>query len=144
MQLGDDWPESIDRTEPTGHTPAPVDNARVATHVRAARAHDVPERPPLRVVLGQLVQVGERDTVWPEFVFVTADDGSGWVPARHLSADSGSARVEADYDTAELPTSAGDVLRVVREDRQSGWLWCRGPSGREGWVPISTLVEDPP
>ena len=83
--------------------------------------------------------VGDRDIAWPEFVFVTASHGSGWVPARHLSAPSGTALVLTAYDTTELPTHVGDVLEVVAEDRTSGWLWCRTPEGREGWVPVKTL-----
>jgi Variant SH3 domain len=70
-----------------------------------------------------------------------AASSSGWVPARHLSRDSGQAVVEVPYDTTELPTEAGESLEVVREDRQSGWLWCRSETGREGWVPLSTLRE---
>lgn len=43
------------------------------------------------------------------------------------------------YDTAELPTQAGDRLDVLAEDRPSGWAWCRSGQGREGWVPLDTL-----
>lgn len=101
--------------------------------------HEVPHRPPLRLEVGDPVEVGERDTTWPEFVFVSAGHGEGWVPARHLSADHGPATVEESYDTTELPTTEGEVLEVIRRDDLSGWLWCRNPSGREGWVPINTL-----
>ena len=78
-------------------------------------------------------------TEWPEFVFVTAPQGSGWVPARHLSASSRSAVVRTGYDTTELPTRVGEVLDVVAEDLASGWVWCRSRKGREGWVPLNTL-----
>ena len=102
-------------------------------------AHQIPDRPPLRLVDGERVDVGDRDSEWPEFVFVTASHGTGWVPARHLSATSGTAVVQIAYDTTELPTQAGDVLEVVAEDLTSGWFWCREHDGREGWVPINTL-----
>jgi hypothetical protein len=112
------------------------------TRVVAHTGHEISERPPLQVDVGDQVEVvGERDAQWPEFVFVKAEAGSGWVPARHLSRDSGHAVVEVPYDTTELPTEAGESLEVVREDRQSGWLWCRSETGREGWVPVSTLRE---
>jgi hypothetical protein len=107
--------------------------------VVATAAHEIPDRAPLRVSVGQRVDVGDRDTEWPEFVFVTAPQGSGWVPARHLSASSGSAVVLTEYDTTELPTRPGEVLDVVAEDLVSGWMWCRSPEGREGWVPVKTL-----
>ncbi len=45
------------------------------------------------------------------------------------------------YDTTELPTQTGESLEVLREDRESGWLWCRSEAGREGWVPVSTVRE---
>ncbi|MBO0827835.1 MAG: hypothetical protein J2P24_08640 [Streptosporangiales bacterium] len=107
--------------------------------VVATVAHEIPERPPIRLAVGQPVRVGDRDTEWPEFVFVTAADGAGWVPARNLSASSGAAIVLTAYDTTELPTRAGEVLQVVAEDLAGGWLWCRSREGREGWVPVDTL-----
>ncbi len=109
--------------------------------VRARTAHTIPDRPPIQLTVGTEVEVGERDSQWPEFVFVTTAAGSGWVPARCLSSDSGRAVVETAYDTTELPTRAGDVLEVVAEDYPSGWLWCRSAAGREGWVPLTTLDE---
>lgn len=114
----------------------------VMRRVVARVAHEISVRPPVRLSVGQRVQVGERDTDWPEFVFVTAPQGAGWVPARHLSAASGDAVVQTAYDTTELPTHVGEVLDVVAEDRPSGWLWCRSREGREGWVPVNTLDAD--
>ena len=88
------------------------------------------------------MQAGDRDTEWPEFVFVTAAHGTGWVPARHLSQPFGPAVVQTAYDTTELPTRVGEVLNVVAEDLVSGWLWRRSSIGREGWVPIKTVEDD--
>jgi SH3 domain len=110
--------------------------------VVAKVAHQIPGRPPLQLAIGERVEVGQWDTEWPEFVFVTAAHGSGWVPARHLSASSGTAVLNTSYDT-ELPTHVGDLLEVLAEDNASGWLWCRSGSGREGWVPINTLEAAP-
>lgn len=52
--------------------------------VTASTAHEIPERPPLRVTVGEEVAVGVRDTEWPAFVFVTANasGGSGSFQAR--------------------------------------------------------------
>lgn len=83
--------------------------------------------------------MGERDHEWPAFAFVTAGNGTGWVPARHLSASSGPAEMQTPYDTTELPTQVGEVLEVVAEDFESGWMWCQAVGGREGWVPEKTL-----
>ena len=75
-----------------------------------------------RLRIGEQVEVGPRDTEWPEFVFVTAEYGSEWVPARHLSTSSGTAVLTTSYDTTELPTQVGDLLEVLAEDNASGWL----------------------
>lgn len=107
--------------------------------VIAQTAHQIPGRDPVRVRPGDQVEAGERSDEWPEFVFVTAAHGAGWVPARYLSAASGPAVVREHYDTTELATQAGQELSVLKEDLQSGWLWCRSDDGREGWVPVSTI-----
>lgn len=112
--------------------------------VTARTAHEIPDRPPLQLTVGEEVQVGDRDTEWPEFVFITARHGTGWVPARHLSRPSEPAVVQTTYNTTELSTRVGEVLEVVAEDPVSGWLWCRSLRGggrQQGWVPIRT-VED--
>jgi SH3 domain len=107
--------------------------------VTARTAHEIPDRPSLQVSVGEKVQVGDHDTEWPEFVFVTTAHGTGWVPVRHLSQPSGPAVVLTGYDTTELPTRAGEVLEVLAEDLASGWLWCQSHSGPEGWVPMRTV-----
>src|SRR5260370_40590647 len=112
----------------------------VVTKVRAMTSHPISERPPLRVEPGQRVHVGERDTKWPAFVFVTADDGAGWVPSRYLDAESGDAEsgdatAVVPYDTRALPTTAGEALTVLVRDDLSGWGWGQNASGRHGWGP---------
>ena len=108
--------------------------------LRATTAHQISDRPPIQVRPGDEVSVGERDDEWPAFAFVTAAAGSGWVPARYLSAASGPATVLRAYDTTELPTAAGDVLSVVEHDVEGEWTWCRAADGREGWVPDRKLA----
>lgn len=83
--------------------------------------------------------MGERDTQWPAFVFVTGSSGKGWVPSRYLSADTGLAVVITEYDTTELELSAGEEVAVIHHDDASGWWWCRRDDGVEGWVPVSAL-----
>jgi uncharacterized protein YgiM (DUF1202 family) len=112
-------------------------------NVRAIKAHEIPARAPLRVARGEAVTVGERDTTWPAFVFVTSATGEGWVPSRHLDAESGPATVIEPYDTTELPTEQGEILTVVTRDDASGWLWLRDSAGRQGWVPADTLEGHP-
>lgn len=108
------------------------------TMVQAVKAHEIPGRPPIQVAAGQSVQVGDRDTTWPAFVFVTTGHGSGWVPARYVDAGSRPAVMLAPYDTTELGTTAGELLTVLVIDEPSGWAWVRNALGHEGWIPSDT------
>ncbi|SEF17009.1 SH3 domain-containing protein [Jiangella alba] len=110
-----------------------------ADEVVAAADHEIPDRRPIQVGPGDVVEVGERDTTWPAFVFVTTPSGSGWVPERQLSDDRPRATVLRHYDTQELPVSAGEALTVTADDPESGWSWCVNAAGRAGWVPHSAL-----
>lgn len=134
---------------PRADGPADIDDVSVADgmvrlvkRVVTRAAHEIRDRPPLQLSVGEEVRLGDYDATWPKFVFVTAEHGSGWVPARHLSESSGTAVVETAYDTTELPTLVGDVLEVLAEDEISGWLWCRSIGGRQGWVPLATVEDD--
>jgi SH3-like domain-containing protein len=109
------------------------------TGVVAKSSHEIPDGLPLRLIAGERVDAGQRNSEWREFVFVTAEGGTGWVPVRHLSGSKGTVTVRTAYDTTELATSAGEHLEVITEDIRSGWLWCRSREGREGWVPLTTL-----
>jgi hypothetical protein len=113
------------------------------TRLRAAAAHVVPERPPIRVVPGQRVHTGQHDAEWPAFVFVTTDDGAGWVPERYLDSSCDPAVVISGYDTTELATAAGEELTLIQQDSPSGWAWVRNSTDREGWVPLRTLERIP-
>jgi hypothetical protein len=109
------------------------------TTVRVVKAHQVPARAPIRVAAGQRVRVGERDTTWPAFVLVSTEDGSGWVPTRHIDRTAEQPVMLASYDTTELATTAGQVLAVLESDDPSGWTWVANSTGRQGWVPNDTI-----
>ena len=108
---------------------------------RAISGHEIPARDPMRLEPGDEVTVGERDTQWPAFVFVTGASGEGWVPSRHLSASDGTASVITSYNTTELNLASGEEVEVLDRDDASGWWWCLRADGAEGWVPISALEE---
>ena len=107
--------------------------------VRAVRSHEAPSRHSLILVPGDQVEIGERSTEWPAFVFVTAGPGEGWVPERHFTAERPVAVTIERYDTVELPVSAGELLTVTARDDESGWWWCQDQSGLAGWVPVDVL-----
>jgi hypothetical protein len=125
-----------------GGAARPRDNDRM-TKLRATAAHVIPERPPIQVLPGHRVRVGQADTQWPAFVFVTTDDGSGWVPERYLDTTCDPAVVTTGYDTAELATTVGEELTLIKRDNPSGWAWVGNAAGREGWVPLRTVEPIP-
>lgn len=75
--------------------------------------HEIPERALLVIMPGDLVQVGDRDTEWHAFVFVTGSQGAGWVPARHIDIDGSVGIVRAGYDTTDLPAVSGERVNVL-------------------------------
>lgn len=101
--------------------------------------HDIPDRAPLSIRPSEKVHVGERDTQWPAFVFVTSSSGSGWVPARYIEVHGETGTVLTSYNTVELPAVEGETVEVLHDDVESGWSWCRNTDGQEGWIPNSVL-----
>ena len=83
--------------------------------VRAVRPHMAPDRPPIVVVPGDELTVGERDDEWPAFVLVTTSTGSqGWVPDQRLTRiGEGKYTPMSRYDTAELSVHEGTELLVT-------------------------------
>ncbi len=93
------------------------------------------------VKTNEQVQTGELSDEWPAFRWCVSRDGvGGWVPDRNLApASENEATVLHDYDTTELAAEAGEIVTVIEADEESGWLWCVGSAGREGWVPIDSV-----
>ena len=108
-------------------------------HVTVVHDHEIPARPAIRIVPGDTVAVGKRDTEWPAFVFIAMAEGSGWVPERHLTSDRPTARAIHAYDTQELHAATGAVLTLVEDDPDSGWAWCVSAEGQAGCVPYRAL-----
>ena len=54
----------------------------------------------------------------------------------------GRLRYERPYEDP-ISVRAGDAVRLDEDESQStdivGWVWCRGPDGREGWTPQAWL-----
>jgi len=123
-----------DDVQDSPRAPLPTPSRR-----RVRADHTVPDRAPHRFEAGDTVALGKRDTEWPAFVFVTARDGSGWVPFRHVDTTSSPPRMRTAYDTQEIPASEGEVVHLLRDDPESGWVWCRKTDGREGWLPHRAL-----
>lgn len=44
-----------------------------------------------------------------------------------------------------LRVTAGEPILVGSEDPEfPGWKWCKGPDGREGWVPVELISNEGP
>ena len=63
--------------------------------------------------------------------------------------DGTTAVAVADYDRPypdPIAVRAGDPVLPDAERSQEtdflGWIWCRGPDGREGWVPNGWVVQE--
>ena len=74
--------------------------------VVARSAHEIPERLPIRLEVGERIEVGECDQEWPAFVFVRTPRGSGWVPERHLDRD-GTVAVTLRARSRQHPSRGG-------------------------------------
>jgi uncharacterized protein YgiM (DUF1202 family) len=101
-------------------------------------------RPPLVMREGEAVTV-EDDTSaeWPAFVLVTDKRGGrGWVPERYLRREGKRAVATRRYDTTTLDPSEGEMLTVIEEDLESGWVWCRDAKGKTGWFAMDHLKSD--
>lgn len=84
----------------------------------------------------------ETSKAWPAFVLVTNKKGErGWVPERYLRRSETSAVASKEYDTKTLNPSIGEVLTVIEEDIESGWVWCRDKKGNLGWFASDHLEE---
>lgn len=81
--------------------------------------HEIPDYHPIQLERGERVAVEERGSEWPECVRVTAASGSGWVPARHLSSERGTATVVVAHDTTELPTVPREQLVALGQGRRT-------------------------
>ncbi len=100
-------------------------------------------QPPLVMRPGEALEIVETETSkrWPAFVLVVnRAGGRGWVPERYLRRKGKAAVAIRAYDTTTLNPSRGDVLTVLEEDRESGWFWCRDPTGREGWFAMDSVA----
>ncbi len=99
--------------------------------------------PPLVMRPGEPLEVIETETSarWPAFVLVAnRAGGRGWVPNRYLQREGKEAIATQAYDTTTLNPSRGEILTVLEEDRESGWLWCRDANEREGWFAMDSVA----
>jgi uncharacterized protein YgiM (DUF1202 family) len=95
-------------------------------------------QPPLSMRPGDRLTIEDaKSEGWPAFSLVTNEKGErGWVPTRYLRQQGKVAVATRGYDTNTLSPQVGEILDVVEEDAESGWLWCRDARGNLGWFAI--------
>ena len=107
-------------------------------HARLLRDYRTQYHDPIRFARGEPVQVGRRDSEWPEFLWATDAQGrSGWVHQRYLDRDSGAAKATRNYSARELDATCGERVQLL--DEAGGWWWCENTDGVQGWLPTRDL-----
>jgi hypothetical protein len=98
-------------------------------------------QPPLVIRPGDRLAVEDaKSEDWPAFSLVANEKGErGWVPTRYLRRQGRLAIATKRYDTATLSPRVGDILEVIEEDAESGWLWCRDERRNVGWFAIDHI-----
>jgi hypothetical protein len=93
---------------------------------------------PVRFARGEAVQLAQRDTEWPEFIWATDAGGrSGWVHQSYLDADGGTATAVRTYSARELDAAADERVRLI--EQAGGWWWVENERGEQGWLPARDL-----
>ena len=102
-------------------------------------------QPPMVMQPGDLMRIeteADSGSEWPAFALVETEGGErGWVPKRYLRREGSRAVALRRYDTATLVPAVGEVLTVLEEDQESGWVWCRDRDGKVGWFAIDHIAE---
>lgn len=110
-------------------------------YFRAISEYEVSYPHPVVFKAGDSVKIIKSDASWPGWVWVEISDGNqGWAPRSVLAAgneDNGESVALAHYNGTELSAAKGERLEGLHEE--SGWVWCRGEDGSEGWFPLFNL-----
>lgn len=94
-----------------------------------------PYTEPWKMVRGEILSIGEKDTEWTGWIWCTNKDGeSRWVPESYLELQGNSGKAKQDYDSTELSVKIGEELIIEKEE--SDWYWVKNQQGKWGWVPI--------
>ncbi|MGZ3693332.1 MAG: SH3 domain-containing protein [Bdellovibrionota bacterium] len=85
------------------------------------------------------IEKWETNPEWLGWAFCVGAKGiKGWVSEKYLRVNGTEAIVVADYNATELGVSAGELVTSHKEE--FGWAWVENSIGKQGWVPLQTLV----
>lgn len=110
-------------------------------YYRVAADYEVSYEHPIKLQPGDRVQILKQDPRWPGWVWGACGGEPGWIPESVLGpvVEEHYRVAQAPFDGTELSALEGDLLEGLRAE--AGWMWCRGPSGDEGWFPVYNLYE---
>lgn len=104
------------------------------TRATVIKAHQPGPGPALRLRAGDLVQLGDYDTEYPEWRWVVAPDSrGGWIHESLLTITADRTTAACDYDATELSAVGGETIEILRS--LGGWIECRSRKGEVGWIP---------
>lgn len=116
-----------------------------AITARVVQPQEAPDAIPLTLREGDVVTVLHAHPDRAGYVW--AEDGqwsAGWVPLDLLDLNGGLSRAKAEYCSAELTVTPGDVVRLMWEDAKHGAWWCEDPRNERGWIRAERLQFDEP
>jgi len=94
---------------------------------------------PLKAKAGESFLITDKKSEWPGWIWCISGDGqAAWLPTAWLAIEGGQARLERDYDSAELSVREGEMVEIIEEE--AGWLWCKSEEGASGWIPAAAIA----
>ena len=97
-----------------------------------------PYTEPLKIQKGEILQIGNKESEWPGWVWCINKDGmERWVPRNYIKIHGTSGITLQDYDATELTVFIGEELVIEKEE--SGWVRVSNVEGKKGWVPLENI-----
>jgi SAM-dependent methyltransferase len=105
---------------------------------RVITSHQASYTYALVVQPGEILDVKERETPWPGWLWCTNQSGvSAWLPQVYLERSGDQARALRRYSSLELSVTSGEIL--TGDEIVADWVWCSKEDGQQGWVPLENL-----
>ncbi|MHA2037491.1 MAG: SH3 domain-containing protein [Promethearchaeota archaeon] len=97
-----------------------------------------PYTKPLKIRKREILQIGDKESEWPGWVWCMNKDGrERWVPRSFIDIQGNSGVMLQDYEANELTVLIGEELKIEKEE--SGWVWVENKEGKKGWIPLDNI-----
>ena len=109
------------------------------TYYRVIVDYKSPYSDSFKIQEGETVQIGNRESEWPGWVWCKNKGGmERWIPRNYLDIQGNLGVMNQDYEATELNVSVGEELVIEKEE--SGWVWVTNKRGEKGWVPMENVT----